>query len=151
MDKAIVVQSTEQKMAKNGNPYLEVVDQDGKKYGIFDQAKWNLFGVNAAVNLIGEYKGQFFNVSGVESMRDALPVVKTAAETLVTPSEPISKPTSGKNRAFALSYAKDWCIAQNQKGKELRVTDVISAAVLFEGYLENGATIKKKEPEDRPF
>ena len=87
MDKAIVVASTEQRTAKNGNAYLEVIDQDGKKYGIFDQAKWNLFGNNAAVKLIGEYKGQFFNVSDAQSMADALPVTKTVAETL-SPREP---------------------------------------------------------------
>ena len=73
MEKVIIVKGTpQQKMAKNDNPYLEVFAQDDKKYGIFDSGLWNLFADGASVKLIGEQKGIFFNVTGAETVKDAL-------------------------------------------------------------------------------
>ena len=54
---------------------------------------------------------------------------------------------SGNNRGYALSYAKDWCIAKLQAGQDLRSVDVIVCATLFEAYLTNGATVKTAKGE----
>lgn len=74
-EKIIVVQSTEQKaIAKGdnaGNMYLAVTDKDGKKFNIFNTAFFGLFQDGFAVKLIGEQSGQYFNVSGVEPVKDA--------------------------------------------------------------------------------
>lgn len=72
IEKVITIKSTNQKMAKNNNPYLEVVAQDDAKYSIFDQALWNLFAPNLSVKLSLEKKGNFWNVMGAESVKDAL-------------------------------------------------------------------------------
>jgi len=46
--------------------------------------------------------------------------------------------TDSKNRAFSLSYAKDWCIACKQAGEEVKTTHIISIAKIFESYLDSG-------------
>ncbi len=56
-----------------------------------------------------------------------------------------SQSADSKNRSYALSYAKDWCIAQVQGGKDLKVVDVLTVAKLFESYLDSGVTVKNKE------
>jgi len=69
--KVIQVKATDQKMAKNNSPYLEVIDQNDKKTSIFDQALWNLFQPNAYVNLTLEKQGNFWNVTKAEAVSDA--------------------------------------------------------------------------------
>ena len=78
-EKIIVVKGTEQKTASSGNIYLSVTDKSDKKYSIFERGLWNLFEDGFAVKLIGEQKGQFFNVSGAEAVKDA-EVIKQAKE-----------------------------------------------------------------------
>lgn len=60
------------------------------------------------------------------------------------------KPTisgEGKNRSFALSYAKDIACAKIRAGKQTSAYDVLDVAVLFEAYLDSGAVVKKKSEE----
>lgn len=52
---------------------------------------------------------------------------------------------NGKNRAFALSYAKDIAVARIMMGGTITPAQVLTNAVIFESYLENGATVEKKE------
>jgi len=71
-EKVITIKTTEQKMAKNNNPYLEIIAQDDTKYSIFDQGLWNILAPNLSVKLSLEKKGNFWNVMGAESVKDAL-------------------------------------------------------------------------------
>lgn len=47
-------------------------------------------------------------------------------------------------RQSALKSAVTWCGIKVQAGKDIRTTEVITVAVLFESYLEHGATVEKK-------
>lgn len=80
IEKVITIKSTEQKMAKNNNPYLEVVAQDDAKYSIFDQALWNILAPNLSVKLSLEKRGNFWNVIGAESVKDALEAKQAIAK-----------------------------------------------------------------------
>lgn len=145
---------------EHGN--LSVVDKDrvSHKVNKKHESIHSVFTDGMAVEVgYGTFKGFEF-IHTARQVKDGIGEIKTASEALVKPATaPESKTfkTDGKNRSFALAYAKDWCIAQNVLGKELKVTDVISCAVLFESYLENGATVKKNvvpkstEPEDIPY
>lgn len=99
IEKVITIKSTDQKMAKNNNPYLEVVAQDDKKYSIFDQALWNLFSPNLSVKLSLEKKGNFWNVVGAESVKDALEAQQKIAEQ--------GDDGNTTARSISISYAKD--------------------------------------------
>ena len=71
-EKVIVIEKAEVKVATNNNEYLSITDKDGKHYSVFDQAVWNLCTDGAAVKLIGETKGKYFNVETVEVVKDAI-------------------------------------------------------------------------------
>ncbi len=49
-------------------------------------------------------------------------------------------------RQTSLKSATDWCVAQLQGGKDIKTTELITVAGLFESYLEHGIQVKKKEP-----
>ena len=53
--------------------------------------------------------------------------------------------SDGKNRSFALSYAKDWCIAKVQGGEAIKTLDVLVVAKAFEAYLDTGVVVEKKK------
>lgn len=48
--------------------------------------------------------------------------------------------SDGKNRSYALSYSKDWCIACKQAGDDVKTTHILSIAAIFEVYLDKGIT-----------
>ena len=52
--------------------------------------------------------------------------------------------TSGKNRSYALSYSKDWCVAQLGAGKNVTTYDMLIIAKLLESYLDSGIIEEKK-------
>jgi len=60
----------------------------------------------------------------------------------IIPEKPTPKPqpkpltTDGKNKSYALSYAKDIACAMIKSGKEMSTVKVIDVAKLFEDYLE---------------
>lgn len=47
-------------------------------------------------------------------------------------------------RQTSLKAATDWCIAKLQGGADIKTTELITVAGLFESYLENGIQAKKK-------
>ncbi len=57
-----------------------------------------------------------------------------------------SKPSfsDGKNRSYALSYAKDYVIAGKQSGEKLTIIDVLLYAKIFESYLDSGIIEENK-------
>lgn len=59
--------------------------------------------------------------------------------------EEVRPKSDGKNRSFALSYAKDIAVAKIMMGGEMTPAHILTTATLFESYLDNGATVEKKE------
>jgi len=96
---------------------------------IFDEAKWHLCGANLAVRLHGEPSGKWWNVIDVEAISNVFEQ-EAAKKVAVQMSD-------GKNRSYALSYAKDWCIACKQAGEDVKTAHIISIATIFESYLDN--------------
>jgi len=143
MNKDIVVKRSEMLPGTKGE-YLRVYyDDSGKEKftNVFDQALWNLFGDGLAVRLHLEKEGNWFNVKGAEAISN---VFKQEAVKNVT-----AQMSDGKNRSFALSYAKDWCIAQLSQGVKLTIYDVVVGAKIFESYLDTGVVTTKKEPIEK--
>ena len=70
-----------------------------------------------------------------------------------TPKETGQHKSDGKNRSFALSYAKDIGVAKVRAGKSTSAFEIIETAVLFESYLDNGAEVTplKGNPSQRPI
>ena len=131
MEKIIVVKSSEVLTGTKGE-YLKVTTEEGKTQNIFDQAIWNLFGDGMAVKLHLEKQGDWWNVTSAESVAKAL-AEKAQAEKPVEERKPDSK-----NRAFALSYAKDVGVAQIQAGKDFKPRNLFALADAFTLYLDTG-------------
>lgn len=93
-EKIIVVDHTEQKTAKNGTAYLEVVDKEGKKQSVFDQGLWQVFQDGRAIKLGLEKEGTFWNLKMATRVEDELPPP-------VTPKMPADapKPTAYAEKA----------------------------------------------------
>ena len=105
-----------------------------------------LFEQGRAVLLHWEtYKGKTY-VADAKTVAGELPPPVDPPKT-VTPDDTTStsvttkahKPDS-KNRAFALSYAKDYTVAKINKGTEQNVNDVVIVAEVFLQYLEGNVT-----------
>jgi len=123
----------------NTDGYLEVIDEAGSTHKISPKREqlFPLFEPGKAVALkYASYKNREY-VADAEQVEG---VFKQEAAKKVQ-----EKMGDNKNRAFALSYAKDWCIAKAQLGKELTYADVVMVATVFEAYLNTGATVTKKE------
>ena len=107
---------------------------------------------NTAYFKAGRMKGYAHKIEGTEPVEwcneeaELLPEMQEHVDQTLKEAKEMTRPKSdGKNRSFALSYAKDWCIAQVNGGKDLKVMDVITVAVAFESYLDNGATVTAKK------
>ncbi len=149
--------------------YVKVTGVDGtgkevsKNVSEKFRGKWGLLVDGATLEFkMVESKDNKWQITDILPVGDQLPApVKTPQtplpkETQAQINEDVPLPPShksdGKNRSFALAYAKDWCIAQVQGGKDLKVMDVITVATVFESYLENGAQVtkaKKPEPKEK--
>ena len=71
---------------------------------------------------------------------------KAEAITEKPPANPkISVSDIERRRSMALSYSKDWCIAKVQAGVEIKTEQILTVAVIFESYIENGVVEKKRE------
>ncbi len=129
--------------AKDTYGSLVVTDTLGgvTKIGNKREHLFSLFGPGRAVKLTWDnYKGKDY-VSDAE-LFDGNPPVENQKEPITAGAVPVRvepKVAEGKNRAFALSYAKDWAIALLQSGKkDLSGTSIMQLAKAFEGYLETG-------------
>ncbi len=124
----------------------EVFAKDGKGIKVKNprgcglKERWSVLdeGVGKAFEFIRdqEFQGHPF-VTDFKEVKDVF--VAKAAEKVASQS------ADSKNRSYALSYAKDWCIAQVQGGKDLKAVDILTIAKLFESYLDSGVTVKNKE------
>ena len=138
MNKIITVKSTEMATIQTGdnagNQYLKVHGSDDKTYSIFQEGLWNTLQVGAAVQLTLEK-----NQKGYWNVTDATSVAKELAEKQQG-AQQVEPQAFLKNRAFALSYAKDIACAKIQAGKEATLKDLLNMANSFDLYLEKGLT-----------
>lgn len=143
-EKVITVQSAEQLTASNGKPYLKVTNTEGKSVSIFDIGLWNLFEEGASVKLSMEKEGKYWNVKGAE-LADK-PVAKPPPQEPRPAPQPQTKTVEGKNRSFALAYAKDIAVAEIQTGGKWRglYEAVLIRAEIMNQWLDGTLTI----PED---
>ena len=142
-----------------GKAFKKVTDKTGKtfnvKYGREGKlkAKWDLLIPGNAIEITW---GTYNNIPFVQDfvvVGEAGEVTKLAPE----PSEKVlpeheevirearASVSEGKNRSFALSYAKDWCISKVQGGEDIKTFDVLAVAKIFESYLDTGVVIEKKK------
>lgn len=139
---AVIVPTKVEQVQTAKNPALKVTYSDnGKEFNkmIFDSGLWNLFAVNLPVKIITEKQGQYWNVVGAESVKDALTKPtesneKTYEEVEAKATKLLSQPNT-KNRSYALSYAKDIAVATIGQGKEMSTNVVIGIAEVFDKYL----------------
>jgi len=141
-DKFITVKEITTKSGTKGE-YISVKATDDSVYNIFDTALFKVFEIGRAVRLKGKMNGKYFNTSFAEQMKDAIPpVVKEAIKegaTIETEGKAVKETTIGKNRSFALSYAKDIAVALISTGDVEKMTEkTITCAKRFEKYLDAG-------------
>ncbi len=89
--------------------------------------------------------GGWCNEEGGETnaLEGTKPPEQRAAKDEPDTGRPVDPTRKSIERQTSLKSAVEWCMSQNVAGKDLKVTDVIAAASLFESYLENGVTVKK--------
>ncbi len=100
------------------------------------------------VTIAGEWKQgakrKYFNIDKILDGSEQ-PSDKVLPEHQEIIKEARASVSEGKNRSFALSYAKDWCIAKLQSGETIKTLDVLVVAKLFESYLDTGIVVEKKK------
>jgi len=92
-------------------------------------------------------------VADIECMEaNAVESTATAVKTTVpNVGKPVPKmgTDDSRTRSMALSYAKDWCIAQLQAnlsgGTKPTTKHILSIAIIFEGYITNGAETRQED------
>ena len=132
MNKMITIRATEFAEAKSGNKYLKVHGSDDKTYSIFQEGLWNLFNEGFAVELTLEK-----NEKGYWNVTDAKSVAQELVEKQV---ETIEQQPASKNRAFALSYAKDIACAKIQMQGGITPKEILNLAELFTAFLDGNST-----------
>lgn len=126
-----------------GNDYLKVTWDDDKFDNIFDPDMMKLaeqaYNTNAQVKITKTQNGKYWNITGleiIEQQNPPAPTEKPIPKPEVKPET--SKPkfakenTPDKNKAFALSYAKD--LATN---KVIGSEDILNWAEKFLNWLNN--------------
>lgn len=140
-EKIISVVTSEMQTSKTGKPYLQVVDQDNVKFSCWDEALWNTLGKNAGAKIGFEVKGIFKNIIQAETVE--LPINPEPEDTKEPKTKVVaegSKIKDPKNRAFALSYAKDLAVAG-----AIEPTKILSYAEVFTRYIDGDITVKDEE------
>jgi len=159
MDK--IIQVKESKLIKSGdNSWVEITDHEDKKHRIFKGVKdesggWHDFDLSIWENSQGKWlkitkekKGQFWNVIGVEEVKDTF--VKEAAKKVQDNTD------TARDKSIAFSYVKDYKVAQIKAGviKEINRAELLSMFTMAELIANwmNGEFIvepvkKKTEPE----
>ncbi len=135
-------------MTKKNTPYFKVVWDDEKSDTIFDEAMVKDIGQaiegGCSVEVKKVKNGNYWNVTEITVLQKELETEKPAlvqeAEKLGAKLEKVTTIGEGKNRSFALSYAKDIVIATLNKDllKEKITEKTIEFAKKFEKYLETG-------------
>jgi len=153
-DKVIIVAEGFVKNS-NGKDWVELKDAEGKSHRVFqsiqdENDEWihleNEISMlkakiedgsitNLPLRITKQKKGQYWNVVAVELVKDALE--KKAIEKVKVQMD------EGKNRSYALAYAKDIAVAKIMMGGSSTPAEIITIARLFESYLDNSAVIKE--------
>jgi len=156
MEKVVIISSGAIKNS-NGKDWIELTDADGKAHRVFqsiqgENDEWvhleNEISMlkakiedgsitNLPLKLKKEKKGQYWNVVGVELVKDG--IERQAIEKVRV------EMGDSKNRAFALSYSKDVTVARIAQGKDEDYIQIIIRADSFCSYLDSG-NIPTKEP-----
>ena len=124
---------------KNSYGDLVAIDENGKEHKV--KAKrdwlWNMFTPGTVVSAgIASYMNREY-IAAAKISDQAPPVVKEAVQEGGVITSIVNK-SSGKNRSFALAYAKDIGVALIQSGKSTNASTIIALAKDFDEYLETG-------------
>ena len=109
---------TDEGLDKNGAPYTRYVFTlvGGKKYSTFDAKIHEKFSVGQSIKIIGEMKGQYFNMSDM-LLNDEPPKVVNMGQTMGKDLE--IRPPKGTTTMY-VSYAKDIFVALIEGQTETR-------------------------------
>ena len=152
--KVIQVVHSEQKTSTKGKLYLSVKDQDGIFYSCWDDGLWNLLMQNASVEIGFESSTvnnrTYRNIREVKTVAVKLEEKKESALALDKSSKPMG---DSRNRAFALSYAKDLAVPMLGKPQQKLtlpfVLNLLNIAKIFETYLDTGVAPEKQSEESK--
>jgi len=138
MIKSIIVTQREEIEGQKGT-YLKITDQEGKAHFIFDNLsdKWELLQPGKMVDLTKEKVGKYWNVIDIAE-GSSKPKVE-AQKTGYHREDPESK-----QRSYALSYAKDLCVA----GK-IELDKIIPCAESFNKWLIGSPESKDTIPSPK--
>lgn len=141
IEKVITIASSEVKAGKSGKSYLEVIDQDNDKYSCWEEGLWNSLGKNATGTVSFEKKGIFRNITAFETAEEGIAKIspKPPDTPAPEPLPPKKWQADGKNKAFALSYAKDLAVADKITGSQ-----IIFTAEMFNQYLSGNITVPEE-------
>jgi len=138
INKNITIVESELKSGAKGE-YLLIVDHEGVRFACFNQHKglWDCLGKNMTASIGFEVKGIFKNIEEAHPISGQIQVDKSKITEQQVKPTPAPKPES-KNRAFALSYAKDIACAKIQMGSDISPVTILGVAELFTTYLDTG-------------
>lgn len=144
-----VIVVADRKFDDKGN--LVFTDKGGKPHKLSPKRNqfFDLLQTGMAVKLNYSKFKDIEYIYSVEAVKDLLQVkpepAPQAAEPKISPVKPNTYTSDGKNRAFALSYAKDWTVALLQSGvKTVSGTSIMELAKAFEHYLNTGEIPESK-------
>lgn len=146
----INITTVEQAFTKDGAEYRKVKGiSDGREVtkSVFDnhKDKWELLKENATLDFKMVKKGQFWNVEDISIPNLPPPTKPMESTTLIGETEPPKVPPAEtpppvgmptKEKAFALSYAKDLAVAN-----QIKPDKIINWACIFEDYLNGNLHI----------
>lgn len=147
----IVVLSGETRIDEWGNFHFK--DKAGREHKIGERNKKRDelvelivaspgLGVTVTYDTVRGKEGKSYDyISGIQPLAEGVKVDETKiTEQQIKPAPqpaPATKPDS-KNRAFALSYAKDIGCAKIQMGGSITPTEILNIAIVFTSYLDVG-------------
>ena len=146
----VTVKKVFKKQKKDGSGDYDVatlVDENGKEhtFGIWEDK--HLYVEGNVLDINTEKKGNFLNITSVESASAELAEKVDTLKIIATEPVPVDKirvdkkpESDGRNRSFALAYAKDYHCARIRAGviKDIPESEIIATAILFESYLDKG-------------
>ena len=133
----IYVKKIEKKVAKNGNDYWVVTDEEGNKYTTFEKKVGEGLRENKEYDIGIEEKNGFKNISTINLGIIAMPEAeeeKTKAPTLLTKEEYWAKHNKQIRRMAVLKVATDLVIQNAGEGKAT-LSDVLRLAEKIEKWV----------------
>jgi len=152
-----LITNVEQAFTTKGAEYRKVtiLDDKGKTTtkNVFDNLKeeWSLLEENKYREFKMEKSGQFWNVIDVLEVETPEPqpsdhLLPRDQKVIDEAKKSVSFDPTRKSieRQTSLKAATDWCVAKVQGGEDIKTEQLITVAGIFESYLENGLSAKKK-------